>query len=82
MDFSYLSLIGAFAMLVIGLAGYAVLQRLFYIPLRDRYERAKVTGTHGLDPWVFWIILRLINLVALPLLGFVFGHAVLQGFIG
>ena len=82
MEFSHLSLVGAFAMLVFGVADYAILQRMLYIPLRDRYERAKVTGSQGVNPSVIWNVLRFVNFVVLPVLGFLFGHSVLKGFTG
>ena len=82
MDFTYLSLIGAFAMLVFGVFDFALLQRMLYIPMRDRFERAKVTGSQGLDPSVFWTGLRFFNFIVLPVLGFVFGDPVLKTFIG
>ncbi len=80
MEFSYLSLIGAFAMLVIGVVEYAILQRILYVLLRDRFERAKVTGTQGVDPSVIWNILRFVSFVLLPALGFLFGHPLLKTF--
>ena len=73
---------GAFAMLVFGLVEFALLQRILYVPMRDKYERAKVTGSQGLDPAVFWTALRFFNFIVLPALGFLFGDLVLRNFIG
>ncbi len=80
MEFTALSLLGGFIMLVIGVVDYAMLQKLLYAPMRDRYERAKVTGSQGLDPAKFWEIVRAISFLVLPLVGFLFGDAVLSPF--
>ncbi len=82
MDISYLSLIGAFAMLVIGVVDYAILQRFLYLPLRQSYESAKVTADKKLDPDTFWMIMKLVNFVAMPVVGFIFGDTVLRPFFG
>ena len=82
MEFTYLSLIGAFAMLVFGVLEFALIQRMLYIPMRDRFERAKTTGSQGMDPSVFWTAMRFVNFIVLPVLGFLFGDAVLRNFIG
>ena len=63
------------------MAEFSVLQRVLYTPLRDRYERAKVSGTQGMDPSVFWNIMRMINFIVLPALGFAFGDMILSPFI-
>jgi hypothetical protein len=82
MEFTSLSILGAFIMLVLGLVKYAVLRSMLYGPLRDRYEAAKVTGSQGLDPDSLWTVIKLSSLVLLPLLGFIFGDTVLGGLLG
>ena len=82
MEFSHLSLIGAFAMLVLGVVEYAMLQRLLYLPMRQRFERAKVTAQHKLDPDTFWMIMKLSSFVVLPAIGFLFGDTVLRPLLG
>ena len=77
-----LSFIGAFAMLVFGLLEYAMLQRFLYAPLRDRFERAKVTGTRRADPVLFWSAVKAMNFLVLPAVGFIFGEPILRSFIG
>ncbi len=81
MEFTYLSLLGAFIMLVIGLVGYTLLYRLLYPVMRERHERAKVTGKHGADPAFTWGVIRFVALVILPVCGFVFGNPVLTDVI-
>ncbi len=79
MEFTGLSLLGAFCMLVYGLVQYLVLKRMLYGVLRDRYERAKLTMSQGLlEPGLFWAGFKLLNMVVLPVLGFVYGELVLR----
>jgi hypothetical protein len=82
MEISHLSLLGAFAMLVFGIAEYIILQRILYLPMRQRYERAKVTAKQKMDPSLFWTALKVVNLVVLPVVGFIFGDPVLRPFFG
>lgn len=80
MEFTQLSLMGAFIMLVIGVIDYALLKKLMYAPMRNRYEQAKVTGSHGTNPATFWNMLKIVSFLILPVIGFVFGDAVLSPF--
>ena len=80
MEFTQLSLIGAFIMLVIGVVDYALLKKLMYAQMRDRHEQAKVTGSHGANPATFWTMLKIVSFLALPAVGFFFGDAVLSPF--
>ena len=82
MEFSHLSLLAGFAMLVFGVLEYSVLHRLLYRRMRDRHEERKTTGSHGRDPGMFWAVFKFINLVVLPALGLIFGHAILAPFFG
>ncbi len=82
MEFSQFSLLGAFIMLVLGVFEYAVLQRMLYLPMRQRYERAKVTAEHKLDPDMFWMMMKLSSFVAFPIIGFLFGDPVLRPLFG
>ncbi|NNE23340.1 MAG: hypothetical protein HKN11_12100 [Rhizobiales bacterium] len=80
MEFTALSLLGAFLMLIMGVAEYAVLKRYIYVPMRDRHERDKVTGSQKTDPVVFWNMAKAMFFVIMPLIGFVFGDAILSPF--
>lgn len=80
MQLSWLSLLAAFVLLVFGLVEYALLRRFLYVRLRQRFEAAKVTQSQGLDPDVLWGIVKFVSLIVLPVLGLVFGHAVLAPF--
>ena len=82
MEFSHLSLLGAFIMLVFGTLDYVVLQRLLYLPMRRHYERAKVTARQKLDPAIFWTALKVVNFIVLPVVGFMFGDPVLRAILG
>ena len=80
MEFTSLSLLGAFLMLVLGVAEYAMLQKFMYAPLRDRHERDKLTGKQKADPAVFWNMARAMLFLVMPLVGLVFGDAILSPF--
>ena len=82
MEISHLSLLGAFAMLVFGIAEYIILQRIPYLPMRQRYERAKVTAKQSLDPSLFWTALKIVSLLVLPVIGLIFGDPVLRAILG
>ena len=67
-------------MLIVGVAEFAMLKKFMYAPLRDRHERDKVTGKQKSDPWVFWIMAKLMSFVLMPLIGFWFGDEMLAPF--
>jgi hypothetical protein len=78
MELTVFSLLGGMAMLMVGLASYGVLRRILYPALRWRYERMKAYGRRGIEPNVWMELLKAVNLVALPVVGLLFGDAVLS----
>ena len=78
MELTVFSLLGGVAMLMLGLASYGVLRRILYPALRWRYERMKAYGRRGIEPNVWMELLKAVNLVALPVVGLLFGDAVLS----
>jgi hypothetical protein len=69
------NLFGALVFLVIGLIDIMFIQRMVYPQMRQRYEEAKVTGSHGRDPALFMNGIRFFSLVVLPVLGFMMGDS-------
>ena len=80
MELTVFSLLGGVAMLMVGLASYGVLRRILYPALRWRYERMKAYGRRGIEPNVWMELLKAVNLVALPVVGLLFGDAILSRF--
>jgi hypothetical protein len=78
MELTVFSLLGGVAMLMVGLASYGVLRRILYPALRWRYERMKAYGRRGIEPNVWMELLKAVHLVALPVVGLLFGDAVLS----
>ncbi len=78
---SYLSFSGLFILLGIGLVSLGIYQRWFYPLERDKHEAAKVTGNHGRDPNLKKMLIKVICLIGLPALGFIFGHFALSSFV-
>ena len=78
MELTVFSLLGGALMLLVGIAGYGVLSRLLYPPLRWRYERNKAYGRRGIDPNVWMEVLKAVNLLVLPAVGLLFGDAILN----
>ena len=78
MELTVFSLLGGVAMLMVGLASYGVLRRILYPALRWRYERMKAYGRRGIEPNVWMELLKAVNLVAFPVVGLLFGDAVLS----
>jgi hypothetical protein len=68
------SVVIAIAALIAGIVEVTLISRTVYPLMRRRHERKKVTGTHGRDPAVMMNLIRLQGLVALPVLGFLFGE--------
>lgn len=81
LTFSLYSIAGVLIMLGIGLLNVGIFQHWLYPAMRQRHEKAKVTGSHGRDPGVLKIIIKILALIILPVLGFVFGDPVLNGLI-
>jgi hypothetical protein len=75
-ELSGYSLIGALIFLVIGLAELAIMRRTVYPALRWRYEEAKTTQTHGIDPSRIMFLIRFQSLVFMPLVGLLLGGPV------
>jgi hypothetical protein len=73
------SLLGGLVMLIVGLASYGFLHRVLYPALRWRYERMKAYGRRGISPHVWMELLKVVNLLALPIVGLLFGDPVLSG---
>ena len=69
-------------LLGIGLFALGIFQRWIYPVLRQRHETAKVTGSQGLDPSVLTITIKIVGLLFLPALGFLFGDPLLASLIG
>jgi len=70
-----LSPLGAFAFLVVGVICQALLQRFVYPPLSRAHERAKAFGSRSIDPSRFMLTMRIVNFLALPVLGLFLGAA-------
>jgi hypothetical protein len=68
------SMVVAIAALLAGIVEVTVVNQTIYPLMRRRHERKKVTGTHGRDPAIMMNFIRLQGLVALPVLGFLFGE--------
>jgi len=82
LTFSLYSIAGLLIMLGIGLVYLGIYQRWIYPLKRQRHEKAKVTGSHGRDPALMIIVIKIIGLLVLPALGFVFGSPLLSALIG
>jgi hypothetical protein len=72
---SGLSLLGAFVFLAVGVVVQAALERFLYPFLSGSYERVKVTSTPKFNPARLMLILRIVNFLLLPVLGFLAGNA-------
>ncbi len=78
MEFTYLSLLGGLAMLILGVLDYGLLRAALYRPLRARYEAGKAVGKVGVEPNVIMGLLKFTNLLVFPLLGVAYGDPVLK----
>jgi hypothetical protein len=78
MELTVFSLLGGVVMLIVGLVSYGVLHRMLYPHLRWRYERMKAYGRRGIEPNVWMEVLKVVNLLALPAVGLLFGDPVLS----
>ncbi len=63
-----------FIFLVIGIVELVIVQAMIYPALRARFEKAKVTGSQGVDPGTIMNFVRLQSLVAMPVIGFFMGR--------
>ncbi|MFO1089603.1 MAG: hypothetical protein U1E46_08485 [Hyphomicrobiales bacterium] len=68
-----LRLVDAFLFLLVGMAAWLLVLRTVYPRLKWAFERAKMTGSQGIDPGYYVDALRPLLLVGLPLIGFVAG---------
>ena len=82
LTFSLYSVAGLLIMMGLGLINLGIYQRWVYPAMRARYEKAKVTGTHGRDPGSVRLFFKTLALIVLPALGFLFGDPVLGGYFG
>lgn len=74
MTLSMWSLIGLLLGICLGVLILAAYQAFVYPPLSERYERAKVTATQGINPRAVSLSVRFVTLIVIPLLGFLAGH--------
>lgn len=82
LTFSLYSLAGLLTLMGIGLIVLGIYQRWLYPELRTRHEEAKMTGSQGMDPNVLKFSFKVLVLIVLPALGFLFGDPVLNGYFG
>jgi hypothetical protein len=69
-----ISFLVALAAILAGFLEVVFIDRLIYPAVRRGHERKKVTGSHGTDPGLVMLLIRFQGLVALPVLGFLFGE--------
>lgn len=62
--------LGAFIGLVIGLLDYILLDRLLYPRMRERYELAKTTQTHKVEPNIVMGVLKIACFTVFPIIGY------------
>ena len=78
---TFYSLLGALLLLAIGVLELAVVNRMLYPALRWRYESAKLTQQHGIEPNRIMTLVKIQSLILLPLLGLFLGKP-LQAILG
>ncbi len=71
------SLAGLLIMLGAGLICFGIYNRVVYPMARKAHEKAKLTGSHGRDPNVYLLMVKVLTLVLLPILGLAFGDLIL-----
>ena len=64
----------AFIFLIIGFIELMVVRKMIYPPLRWRFEKAKVTGSQGVDPSRIMTIVKIQSLLVMPLIGYFMGN--------
>jgi hypothetical protein len=74
MTFSVWNLFGLIAGAAAGVLLLAAFNRFIYLSISFKYEEAKATGGAALNPRLVASIMRFLSLIALPVLGFLFGH--------
>lgn len=82
LTFSLYSVAGLLILMVLGLIVLGIYQRWLYPQMRARHEAAKVTGSQGVDPNVLKLVFKILALIVMPALGFLFGDPVLNGYFG
>jgi hypothetical protein len=80
MEFSYFSLLGGLAMLVVGVLDYALLRAVLYPLLRQRFEEGKAKGRVGMEPNAVMNMLKITNFIVFPVLGLLLGDQALKPF--
>jgi hypothetical protein len=69
------------AAIFIGFFEVVLIDRLIYPAVRRRHERKKVTGSHGTNPSIVMQAIKFQGLVALPVLGFLFGEYLFGNYV-
>jgi hypothetical protein len=69
------------AAIFVGFIEVILIDRLIYPAVRRRHERKKVTGSHGTNPAIVMQIIKFQGLVALPVLGFLFGEHLFGNYV-
>ncbi len=64
-------------MLGAGLIAFGIYNKVIYPVARKAHEKAKVTGSHGRDPNLYLLLVKVFTLVLLPVLGLLFGDLIL-----
>lgn len=69
------------AAIFIGFFEVVLIDRLIYPAVRRRHEGKKVTGSHGTNPSIVMQVIKFQGLVALPVLGFLFGEYLFGNYV-
>ncbi len=64
-------------MLGAGLIAFGIYNKAIYPAARKAHEKAKVTGSHGRDPNLYLLLVKVLTLVLLPVLGLLLGDLIL-----
>jgi hypothetical protein len=75
------SILVALAAAIVGFIEVVFIDRLIYPAVRRRHEHKKVTGSHGTNPAIVMHIIKFQGLVALPVLGFLFGEYLFGNYV-
>ena len=76
-----ISILVALAAAIVGFIEVVFIDRLIYPAVRRRHERRKVTGSHGTNPAIVMQLIKFQGLVALPVLGFLFGEYLFGNYV-
>jgi hypothetical protein len=71
-----MSLVGLIVFAMIGVVELWLIQTMVYPAMRQRFETAKVTGASATNPGWVMNLFRFQCLVALPLIGLLYGKAI------